>query len=198
MQNLLTAADPALAFSDRLDDVVEVLATLDLAGAQEATRAVMVAFAGEQADALLRSSEIGHFTGSAFVVDADARRTLMLFHRKVQRWLQPGGHADGDANLAAVALKEATEETGIEGLRVDPRPIDLDIHRFVSVNEATHLHFDVRFLVVAPPGAVEQRNHESEALRWVTETELHGLGVHDELLRLALVGFARARQSASA
>jgi 8-oxo-dGTP pyrophosphatase MutT (NUDIX family) len=195
MHNLLSAADPALACSDRLGDVVEVLAGLDLAGPQEATRAVMVAFAAEHANALLRSSEIGHFTGSAFVVDADAQRTLMLLHRKVQRWLQPGGHADGDANLAAVALKEATEETGIEGLRVDPRPVDLDIHRFVSANETRHLHFDVRFLVVAPRGAVEQRNHESEELRWVTEAELPGLGVHDELRRLAQVGFARARQS---
>jgi 8-oxo-dGTP pyrophosphatase MutT (NUDIX family) len=195
MPTLLSADDPALASSDRLADVIDALADLDLAEPQEATRAAMVAFAAEHADALFRSSGTGHFTGSALVVDADARRTLVLFHRKVQRWLQPGGHADGDANLAAVALKEATEETGIAGLQVDPRPIDLDIHRFESAHETSHLHFDVRFLVVAPRNAVEQGNHESEALRWVTEAGLTDLGVDPGTLRLARAGFARARPS---
>ena len=87
----------------------------------------------------------------------------------MQRWLQPGGHADGDGNLARVALREAEEETGIEGLRVLTPAIDLDVHVFHNAADAEpdHLHLDVRHLVVAPPGAVARGNEESEALRWV-------------------------------
>ena len=90
----------------------------------------MLAFVDAHPDALWRSCAEGHLTGSALVVDAAAERVLLLFHRKVRRWLQPGGHVDGDANLAGVALREATEETGIEGLRVVVPAIDLDIHEF--------------------------------------------------------------------
>ena len=77
---------------------------------------------------LERHERPGHFTGSALVVHADLERTLVLFHTKLQIWVQPGGHADGDANLARVALREAIEETGIEGLKVWPVAVDLDIH----------------------------------------------------------------------
>ena len=93
----------------------------------------------------------------------------MLFHTKLQRWLQPGGHADGDTNLAAVALREAAEEIGVSGLRIDPRPLDLD----------------VRFLVVAPVGSVLAANHESEALRWVRWDELDRYDPDPGLRRLA-------------
>ena len=84
---------------------------------------------------------------------------LLLFHAKVQRWLQPGGHADGDGNLARVALREAEEETGIAGLRVLTPAIDLDVHVFHHARRAEpdHLHLDVRHLVVAPAGAVAAR-----------------------------------------
>ncbi len=193
----LAATDPALAASVRLGDVQALLGAASTAGGapesaeQQVTRATMLAFAAEHADALVRSCVPGHFTGSALVVDDAGERTLVLFHRKLQRWLQPGGHADGDANLPAVAWREATEETGITGLRVDPDPIDLDIHEIASPGEPPHLHLDVRFLVVAPPGATEQGNHESEALAWVTLADLADLGVDPGTLRLARAGFER-------
>lgn len=146
-----------------------------------------------RADAADRSTRPGHLTGSAFVVDATAEHALLLFHTKLQRWLQPGGHADGDMNLAAVALKEATEESGIDGLRVWSEPIDLDIHRVAPPREDAHLHLDVRFLVVAPPGAQPVANEESQALRWVTESELGSYDVDAGLLRMAASGFTLAR-----
>ena len=90
------------------------------------------------------------------MVDPATRHVLLLFHAKVQRWLQPGGHADGDGNLAHVALREAEEETGIVGLRVVTPAIDLDVHMFHNAagTEPDHLHLDVRHLVLAPAGAV--------------------------------------------
>jgi 8-oxo-dGTP pyrophosphatase MutT (NUDIX family) len=154
----------------------------------------MLAFAAAHPDALVRTCADGHFTGSAFVVDATAERALLLFHTKLQRWLQPGGHADGDHELAGVALREATEETGIEGLRVMVPAIDVDVHEIPARGEmATHLHLDLRFVVVAPPGATVHGNHESEALRWSTPDELRALADEPGLLRLAERGLAAYR-----
>ena len=140
-----------------------------------------------------RSERPGHFTGSALVVHADLERTLVLFHAKLKIWVQPGGHADGDANLPAVALREAEEETGIEGLCVWPVAVDLDIHRVDPPGEDAHEHFDVRFVVLAPEGAAIHANHESEAHRWVRPEELAGLGADVGLQRLAANGLALAR-----
>ncbi|MEZ5145016.1 MAG: NUDIX hydrolase [Acidimicrobiales bacterium] len=161
---------------------------------QAAVRDRMVAFVDGHGDALDRSCAPGHLTGSAFVVDAAGERALLLRHTKLRRWLQPGGHADGDANLAHVAWREATEETGIAGLTVVVPPLDVDVHRVEPPGEAPHDHLDVRFLVVAPPGAAPIGNHESEALRWVTADELEALADEEGLRRLATAGFALARR----
>jgi 8-oxo-dGTP pyrophosphatase MutT (NUDIX family) len=135
----------------------------------EANRAKILAFLDEHPDALHRSCREGHLTGSAIVIDPGSRQVLLLLHAKVRRWLQPGGHADGDGNLARVALREAQEETGIPGLRILTPAVDLDVHVFHSATspEPDHLHLDVRHLVLAPPGAVAVTNHESDDVRWV-------------------------------
>jgi len=138
-----------------------------------------------------RTCAPGHLTGSALVVEEGTGRMLVLFHRKLQRWLQPGGHADGDHELAGVALREACEETGIDGLRVVVPAIDLDIHE-VDHGDAlgAHLHLDLRFLVLAPEGSVPEGNHESEALRWVDLDELRQLADETGIMRLAVHGAA--------
>ena len=134
----------------------------------EAHRRQMLEFIDRHPDALHRTCEVGHLTGSAAVVDPSSRHVLLLFHAKVRRWLQPGGHADGDADLAHVALREAEEETGISGLSVVRPAIDLD----------------VRHLVLAPPGSEPTGNHESEGMAWVAEADLGRYGVDPGTTRM--------------
>lgn len=168
----------------------------------EAARRQILEFLDDHPDALLRTCAPGHLTGSALVVDPRTRGVLLLFHAKVRRWLQPGGHADGDANLAHVALREATEETGIDGLRVVTPALDLDVHVFhnASAVEPDHLHLDVRHLVLAPRSPEVAANHESDGTAWVSLGDLarydvdpgtvrmaeHGLSVLDQLGSRAL------------
>jgi 8-oxo-dGTP pyrophosphatase MutT (NUDIX family) len=156
----------------------------------EAARRRVLAFVDEPPDALLRSCAVGHLTGSALVVDPASRRFLLLFHAKMRRWLQPGGHADGDGEMAHVSLHEATEETGIAGLRVVTPAIDLDVHVFhhAAGAEPDHLHLDIRHLVLAPAGALPAGNHESEGIRWVSLDELTTVEPEPGLARLARVG----------
>ena len=150
---------------------------------------VLASLAGAGSALADRTTAPGHLTGSALVLDASGGRVLVLLHAKLHRWLQPGGHADGDHELAGVALREATEETGIEGLRVRVPAVDLDIHEVDHGDPlGPHLHLDLRFVVVAPPDAVVRGNHESLGLRWVTMPELEELADEEGLVRLARAG----------
>lgn len=139
-----------------------------------------------------RGTAPGHLTGSALVLDPDGR-VLLLLHTKLGRWLQPGGHADGDHDLAGVALREAREETGIEGLALVLPAVDVDVHR-VDHGDALgeHLHLDLRYLVLAPRHAVVRRNHESRGARWVPAWELPAATDDEGLVRLAAAGLAAA------
>jgi 8-oxo-dGTP pyrophosphatase MutT (NUDIX family) len=184
------AGDPALASSTDLSAAAAHVAAIPPGdGRMEAERARTLALIAGHGDALARTCLPGHLTGSALVVDPASRDVLVLLHAKLRVWVQPGGHADGDATLPGVALREATEETGIEGLRVATPGIDVDVHA-IPPPHGPHLHYDVRYLVVAPPGAVPVGNHESLDIRWLPVDELATLGVDDGTTRLARAGLA--------
>jgi 8-oxo-dGTP pyrophosphatase MutT (NUDIX family) len=125
-------------------------------------------------DPFVRTRLEGHFTGSAWLVSADGQRTLLTHHRKLDRWLQPGGHADGDADLAQVALKEALEESGVTGLRVDGEAIfDLDRHWIPERRDVPgHWHFDVRYVVHAVDSEDYVVGEESHDLAWRPVSEV--------------------------
>jgi 8-oxo-dGTP pyrophosphatase MutT (NUDIX family) len=143
-------------------------------------------------DALERSCRPGHLTGSALIINPSDHRILVLYHSKLLRWLQPGGHADGDPDLARVALREAGEETGIDNLQLVEPAIDLDIHLVDPPGESPHEHYDVRFLVVAPAGSEPVGNHESKALRWISPDNLAGINTEFGFCRLVARGLALA------
>jgi 8-oxo-dGTP pyrophosphatase MutT (NUDIX family) len=140
------------------------------------------AFVSRHLDPFDRRISEGHLTGSAIVISADGARTLLLHHRKLDRWLQPGGHADpGEAAGEDVALREALEETGLPGLVLHesaPRPLDVDVHDIPARgNEPPHQHLDLRYLVVAPAGATFSRStEETRDMRWVSWDEAAALG----------------------
>jgi len=197
---LLTADDPRLRPSVDLRVARDQLRAAAVDGDVARTRDRVLDLVGRHPEAARRTCRPGHLTGSAVVVDAEASATLLMLHAKLGRWLQPGGHADGDANLAAVALREATEETGIEGLAVRLPALDVDVHEVAPPAEDPHLHLDVRFLVLAPPGAREVANEESLALAWVTEAGLDALAppVDESTRRLVARGLAEARRLVAA
>ncbi len=147
------------------------------------------AFMGEHANCLERTCVPGHITASACVVDLDRNETLLLLHKKLKRWLQPGGHADGDGNLAHVAWREATEETGIAGLKVVLPAIDLDIHPIPAFgSDPAHLHYDVRFVVLAPDQAEAHPNDESTNADWFAPDDKMIAG-NDDVERLVTRSF---------
>jgi 8-oxo-dGTP pyrophosphatase MutT (NUDIX family) len=137
--------------------------------AEADTVAAFTALAREHDDAhaYRRERVEGHFTGSAWVVSADGTRTLLMHHRKLDRWLQPGGHADGDTDLARVALREAQEETGLRDLVLEGGVFDLDRHAIPARGtEPQHWHYDVRFVVRATGDEAFVVSEESHALEW--------------------------------
>ena len=148
------------------------------------TAALFRDFAATHADCCERTCVPGHFTGSAWVVSADGELALLLHHRKLGIWVQPGGHADGEGDLAAVALREAEEETGLQGLRVEGGVFDLDRHAIPARGaEPGHFHYDVRFVVRAGADEAFTVNEESHALAWRPVAEIAADPHADESVR---------------
>ena len=148
------------------------------------------AFVRAHPDCFLRSCREGHITGSAWILSANHRHALLTHHRKLERWLQLGGHCDGEGDPRQVALREAREESGMSRFRFlpdadDPLPLDLDVHPIPAHGaEPAHLHLDVRFLLVAEAGQALRASAESKELRWFERARLADELDEESLLRL--------------
>lgn len=165
-----------------------ILLSLDLSDRTEemACRRRMIELLDSCPNCFRRDAFPAHFTGSAFVVSADGARSLLHHHRKLDRWLQFGGHCDGEEDVLSVAQREANEESGIQGLVVaSSRPFDLDIHEIPAfADEPTHLHYDVRYVLIAPEQAEIQTSPESKEVRWFEPSEIGSWPLDSGLRRL--------------
>ena len=127
----------------------------------------------------------GHVTGSAVVLDPGGASMLMTHHAKLGRWLQLGGHSDGESDPLAVACREATEESGLAVVPVRKEILDLDIHAIPARGgDPTHFHYDVRFLLrVERPGPLAATD-ESLALKWVRLDAVETVTREESILRM--------------
>ncbi|HEX6961284.1 MAG TPA: NUDIX hydrolase [Lacipirellula sp.] len=150
----------------------------------------------DHADCFDRVCRPGHVTASSWVTTPERDRVLLVHHRKLDRWLQPGGHADGQADIPAAALREAVEETGLGRLRLSDdlaavTPLDLDVHIIPARYDAegalvedAHEHHDVRFLVIAEGDLTPHVSDESHDVRWFTAEELLATTDEESVLRM--------------
>ena len=145
-----------------------------------------IRFVEAHADCLMRSQLSGHLTGSAWIVDAARTQTLLTHHRKLDKWLQLGGHADGESDLLKVALNEAREESGLMRVRaVSPEIFDLDRHWIPARKaEPGHFHYDLRFLLEADPQERLAISSESHDLAWVELAQIAALNPEESIARM--------------
>lgn len=136
-------------------------------------------------DCFERSLEEGHLTGSAWLVDSSGEHVLLTHHRKLNIWVQLGGHADGDPDLAQVALKEAEEESGLEQLSIEDEIFDIDIHKIPArKSDPEHFHYDVRFVVKHSGDGQYTVSEESHDLAWIKVSELEQKTSELSMLRM--------------
>lgn len=163
------------------------------------TAAEILHFVCTTPDCFCRSQLRGHITGSAWLLNPAGDKALLTLHHNLKRWMQLGGHSDGDADTLRVALREATEESGIEGIQaLSPEIFDVDIHRIPArpaKGEPEHFHYDVRFLLHAPHERYSI-SPESDDLAWWNAEQFRTRAAElDEavqrLARLWLAGAAR-------
>lgn len=134
---------------------------------QDALRHAVLAFVLARPDACARACAPGHVTASALVLDHRGEHVLLTLHPRVGRWLQLGGHCEeSDSDITSAALREATEESGIDGLRIEPEMVALHVHPVTCSLGVPTRHLDLQFLVHAPAGTEFVRSDESLELRW--------------------------------
>lgn len=152
----------------------------------------MRSFLASHHDVFKREHLVGHFTGSALVTSPDLNEVLLTLHAKLGKWLQLGGHADGEIYVEQVAKREAEEEGGLSDLvpyfyTAYPGlwlPFDLDIHDISARGkEPEHQHFDVRFITIAAGNRTPKKSSESKDLRWVKLAEAKSLTQEPSMLR---------------
>ncbi len=178
--------DDRLAPSVELSDAIALIEVYPPADRQQREfKNRILELAREHRDLLHRECLSAHLTASALVMNPARNKFLLHHHAKLNRWLQFGGHCDGDANLPAVALRESIEESGVIDLSIDPTIIDIDIHEIPAGGGVpAHLHLDVRFCVLAPEGSRTQISDESLGIEWYRVDEIDQVDTDDSVLRL--------------
>lgn len=145
---------------------------------EERDRELMLRCCAALPDVLTRQSTVAHLTASAFAVDAKREKTLLIYHRIYDSWSWAGGHADGEDDLASVALNELREETGVAGELLRREPFALDVlpvlaHTKNGRHVSAHLHLNLTYLVQADPAAALTLNErETCGVEWVALTEM--------------------------
>ncbi|KIE04511.1 NUDIX hydrolase [Candidatus Jidaibacter acanthamoeba] len=131
----------------------------------------IISFIKQNSDCFDRSNKAGHLTASAWLLNRSGDKALLMHHAKLNSWVQPGGHCDNDPDIISVALKEAKEESGINGIELVSHTIfDIDIHYIPAFHtESSHNHYDIRFLLQVKSNEEVKINHESKELRWVSK-----------------------------
>lgn len=134
-----------------------------------------------------RANEVGHMTASAWLLNPSGDQVLMTHHKKLNKWLQLGGHADGESDLKKVAWQEATEESGIKNIKfLDPFVFDADVHLIPeNPKEKAHFHYDLRFVLQTEDNTAFQISAESHDLRWFTYEEIQKNIEEESILRMA-------------
>jgi 8-oxo-dGTP pyrophosphatase MutT (NUDIX family) len=145
----------------------------------------MLNFIEKNDDCFERSLEIGHITASCFVINQEFNKILLMHHSKLNKWLQPGGHCDGESDTRKVALKELFEETGLKPLNLFNGIFDIDIH-FIPErkNVKEHLHYDIRHLVVCSDSTALIINGESRDLKWLKTDQIIEYTNEESILRM--------------
>ncbi len=137
-------------------------------------------------DCFLRSCRVGHFTASAFLLNKEMTHSLLMHQTKLDKWMQLGGHCDGNSDILAVAVKEAQEESGINEIKpLSSEIFDIDIHLIPpNGNDEAHYHFDIRFLLHAYNNDRVYKNHESKELRWIKKDSTNIPSKNDSVTRM--------------
>lgn len=133
-----------------------------------------------------RSLSIGHITASTWITDEAQKLALLCHHKKLDKWLQLGGHCDGDSNVYNVALKEAQEESGLKDFKFKNETIfDVDIHQIPKHKDvAAHLHYDIRFWLIADANLPLTISNESKDLKWLPINEIHQYNNERPIIRM--------------
>lgn len=152
---------------------------------EEMMRVRILEFVQQYANCFWRTLRVGHVTGSAWVINRERTHTLLVHHRRLGKWLQPGGHAEDEADALAVAMREAEEETGLRVVPVSKAIFDVDAHDIPArKKEPAHVHYDIRYMVEADMTSRVVVSPESRAVEWVKLSRVASMNTDESVLRM--------------
>jgi 8-oxo-dGTP pyrophosphatase MutT (NUDIX family) len=175
-----------LTRSDQRAGLLNLLENYKTCSAQEETKQQIIHFVLNNQQCFARELTVGHITASSWLLNLQEDAALLMHHRKLGRWFQPGGHCDEESDVLAVALREAQEESGVNNIIPKSKEIfDLDIHLIPANNkEPAHYHYDIRFLLKINSNESIMLNNEANALLWVKKDGSNLPEIDNSVLRM--------------